>query len=440
MTTTGDELVQVDVTGFGLARPTKVPKERYTSDAFAALELERLWPRVWQIACSVDHVAAAGDWYEYRVGPYSVIVVRGDDDGLRAFQNVCRHRGNSLCQGAGGGLSELRCPFHRWAWDLRGRLREVPNRKAFGPGLRNDDFPLLPVAVDTWGPLVFVNMDLDAEPLATYLEGVPGDTAWARLDEFRCQVTATMPVECNWKVVADGFSETYHVQGIHPEMLGSIDDVDAPQRVWGRQAVSYQRYGVASPRLGRHVDDRAVWDSFVATQPDRLGVKRGEAAPAPAVGDGQTMADAIAARIRSHQATFGVELGEFDTAQMLDLAQYNLFPNATVLVWADEVNVITSRPGMATDRAEMTLSIFHRKPSAATPRKRPRDLAIAPDGDLGFVFNQDVAMLKTAQLGLRQPGLTHIVLSGEECRIVNMHRNLERQLGIEPSQLSPVGE
>jgi hypothetical protein len=152
------------------------------------------------------------------------------------------------------------------------------------------------------------------------------------------------------------------------------------------------------------------------------------------------MADAIAGRIRSHQATFGVDLSEFDTAQMLDLAQYNLFPNATVLVWADEVNVITSRPGLATDRAEMTLSIFHRKPSRDTPRKRPRDLAIAPDGDLGFVFNQDVAMLKTAQLGLRQPGLTHIVLSGEECRIVNMHRNLERQLGIEPSQLLPVGE
>jgi phenylpropionate dioxygenase-like ring-hydroxylating dioxygenase large terminal subunit len=121
MTTTSDDLVQVGVTGFGLARPTMVPKERYTSDAFAALELERLWPRVWQIACSVDHVAAAGDWYEYRVGTYSVIVVRGDDGELRAFQNVCRHRGNSLCQGAGGGLTELRCPFHRWAWDLRGR-------------------------------------------------------------------------------------------------------------------------------------------------------------------------------------------------------------------------------------------------------------------------------------------------------------------------------
>src|SRR5262249_51134796 len=159
-----------------------------------------------------------------------------DDGELRAFQNVCRHRGNSLCQGAGGGLTELRCPFHRWAWDLRGRLREIPNRKAFGPGLRNEAFPLIPGAVDMWGRLVFVYIGPDAEPGGAYLEGVRGDTAWAGLEEFRCQVTATIPVDCNWKVVADGFSETYHVQGIHPEMLGSIDDVDAPQRVWGRQA------------------------------------------------------------------------------------------------------------------------------------------------------------------------------------------------------------
>ena len=435
-----DDVVQTGVTGYGLARPTMVPKHRYTSDEFAALEAERLWPRVWQIACSVDHVASAGDYFEYRTGPYSVIVVRGDDGELRAFQNVCRHRGNSLCQGGGGGLTELRCPFHRWTWDLAGRLREVPNRKSFGPGLRNDDFPLIAAQVDTWGPLVFVNMDLDAAPLADYLEGVPDDTAWARLDEFRCQVMASMDVECNWKVVADGFSETYHVQGIHPEMLGSIDDVNAPQHIWDRQAVSYQHYAVPSPRLGRDVSDQAVWDSFVATQPDRLGVKRGEQTPAPPVAEGQKITDAIAGVIRSHQASFGVDLSEFDTAQMLDLAQYNLFPNATVLVWADEVNVITSRPLLATDRAVMTLSIFHRKPSRDTPRRRPREVTVPPGGDLGFVFNQDAAMLRTAQLGLRQPGLRHIVLSGEECRIVNMHRNLERQLGIEPSELIPVGE
>ena len=78
---------------------------------------------MWQLACSLDHVAGPGDFFEHRVGMLSVLVVRGDDGKLRAFQNVCRHRGNPICQGSGGGLTELRCGFHRWCWDLRGELR-----------------------------------------------------------------------------------------------------------------------------------------------------------------------------------------------------------------------------------------------------------------------------------------------------------------------------
>jgi len=105
------------------------------------------------VACTVDHVAGPGDYFEYRVGWLSILIVRGDDGELRAFQNVCRHRGNILCEGAGNGLTELRCSYHRWSWDLAGRLREVPSRKRFG-ALRNDDFPLLGARVGTWGPLV----------------------------------------------------------------------------------------------------------------------------------------------------------------------------------------------------------------------------------------------------------------------------------------------
>ena len=223
-----------------------IPKDRYTSREFAALEHERLWPRVWQMACTVDHVAAPGDCFEYRVGPLSVLVVRGDDGELRAFQNVCRHRGNSLCEGSGAGLTELRCPFHRWTWDLAGRLREVPSRKSFG-ALRNEDFPLFPVQVDTWGPLVFVNLDPEAAPLAEYLEGVPDDIAWAGLDDFRCAGHDDDAGRVQLEGRRRRVRETYHVQGIHREMLGSIDDVNAPQRLWDRHGVSYQPYGVPSP-------------------------------------------------------------------------------------------------------------------------------------------------------------------------------------------------
>ena len=93
----------------------------------------------------------------------------------------------------GHGLEELRCGYHRWCWGLDGRLREVPSRKGFGV-LRNDDYPLFPASVDTLGPIVFVNPDPDAMPLAEYLEAVPDDLAWLGLDDFRGEVIVTVPV------------------------------------------------------------------------------------------------------------------------------------------------------------------------------------------------------------------------------------------------------
>jgi phenylpropionate dioxygenase-like ring-hydroxylating dioxygenase large terminal subunit len=175
-----------------------------------------MWPRTWQVACTVDHVADPGDSYEYRCGPYSVIILCDDDGELRAFQNVCRHRGNSLCDGPASGLRELKCGYHGWTWNLRGELKRVPGRKGFG-ALPLSEFPLIAVNVDTWERLVFVNLDVDAMPLTDYLEAMPDDIAWCRLGDFRCYATMTVDVDANWKTIADGFSETYHIQTLHPD-------------------------------------------------------------------------------------------------------------------------------------------------------------------------------------------------------------------------------
>jgi choline monooxygenase len=419
----------------GIDAPVHIPKDRYTSSAFAALEGERLWPKTWLVACSTDHVAAPGDWFEFRLGALSVVIVR-DDGVLRAFQNVCRHRGNALCDGAGSGLTELRCRYHRWAWHLDGRLREVPSRKGFGT-LRNEELGLFGAQVAEWGRLVFVNLDLDAVPLAEYLEGIPDDAAWARLDEFRCAAMTTTPVACNWKVVNEGFSETYHVQGLHREMLPSMDDVHAPQRLWDLHGASYQPYGVPSPRLGGGVDDEAVWESFVVTQGGRMGPDcaedRATMPPAPTPLDGETMQDAIARRIREYQASLGVDLSTFSTRELTHLWQYNVFPNATLLINADLYAVLTARPRNAHDEAELVILYFTRAPSPDAGRSTPMNVRLPPEsGNHGYVFDQDVSILAGMQRGLSQPGLDTITLSAEECRIVNMHRNLERFLGLAP--------
>jgi choline monooxygenase len=412
--------------------PVRIPAERYTSPVWADLEQAKVWPTVWQLACSADHVAHPGDFFEYTVGKYSVMIVRGTDGTLHAFQNVCMHRGNELCHGSGGGLTEIRCSYHRWSWDLEGRLREVPSRKGFGV-LRNDDFPLVPVRVDTWGPLVFVNLDMDAQPLAEYLDPVPSDIAWAGLGDFRCTHLVTVPIPANWKVCIEAFSETYHVQGIHREMLPMCDDVNSPQVIWDHHGRLVQPYGLPSPRLRGPIDAQTTWDAFIAVMGGRVGIPSdADAGTVPPIPEGQTLRDVLAQRVRDVWAERGVDLSGFDTAQIMDLQQYNLFPNITVLVFADLLNIIRARPGSTPDDCFMDSFVFtrHRLDDDA-PRSKPMDLTMSPDQPVfGMVINQDVSNLQHAQKGLHQPGFTHLAVSGEECRIVNLHRNLERYTGV----------
>jgi len=418
--------------------PVRVPASRYTSPEFAARELERLWPHVWQLACTVDHVRDPGDWYEYSTGPLSVVVLRDGDGTLRAFQNVCLHRGNELCHGSGTGRTELRCQYHRWCWDLDGRLREIPSRKGFGV-VRNEEYTLNAVQVDTWGSLVFVNLDPDAEPLSDFLAPVPDDAAWLRPEDYTCNALLTIPLPCNWKAAIDAFSETYHVQGIHRQMIPSTDDVNSPQETWERHGKLGQPYGVPSPRLRSGATDQEIWESFVATQGARAGHpdEDGDPGPHPPLRDGETIRDLIARLIREQAAAEGIDLGDFDDAAVVDLHQYNLFPNLSPVFLSESLSVIRTRPGSGPDDCLLDLFFCKRRGSSTSPDARPVDATLQPDeANLGRVFNQDIENLQRVQRGLHQPGFTHLTLSQEEQRIISLHRNLERYLGISPTELT----
>lgn len=418
--------------------PTLVPARRYYDPAFAALEVERMWPKVWQIACMVDHVAEAGDYFEYRCGPYGVLIVRGDDGVLRAFQNACRHRGNSLCVGSGSGLHELKCGYHGWTWDLTGALKRVPNRKGFG-SLRMSDFPLLAANVDTFEGMVFVNLDVNAMPLVEYLDAIPEDIAWCKIGDFRCYATLTVEVEANWKTIADGYSETYHIQTLHPELLRCVDDIHAPQQIWQHAGKSDQPYGVQSPRFDGALSDEEVWDAYVYTQGALMGAAEGTPIPQDRQ-PGQSVADLIAERTRSFAAGRGVDLSWADTDRVTRLHQYNVFPNMTFLANADHLTIMSSRPGPDPDHGELVMFLMTRMPPGAA-RIKPTDVRMsAADAEPGIVLTQDIRVLPGLQRGLHQPGLTHLVLSNEERRVINMHRNLERYLDLPESDRMTGGD
>ncbi len=417
-------------------QPYHVPSARYTSPAWAELEQTRLWPHTWQIAGTVDHVAAPGDWFEYQVGWLSVIVLRTEGGTLRAFQNVCRHRGNVLACGEGRGRTELRCGYHRWCWDLDGDLREVPSRRGFGT-LRNEELGLIEVQVGEWAPLVFVNLDLEAELFADFVEVVPVDAPWLGLEDFHCTYDVAMPMPCNWKTLIDGFSETYHVQGLHREMLPMTDDVNSPQRLWRRHGKLEQPYGVPSPRLRDGATDQEIYDAFVEVMGTRIGRPTSEpAGPVPEVPPGQSLRDVLAEQIRRTAAATGVDLSQHTTDQLMNMQQYNLFPNATIVAFPDLLQVVKSRPGPTPDECFMDTLVFERRAPDA-PHVPPVRVTVEPGAiDFGMVINQDVEALSQIQRGLHQPGFTQLTLSGEECRIVNLHRHLEEFLGIEPSEVT----
>jgi hypothetical protein len=212
-------------------------------------------------------------------------------------------------------------------------------------------------------------------------------------------------------------------------MLPSVDDVRGPQFLWEHHGKLEQRYGLPSPRLRDTPDTEAVWQSFVEVMGARIGIDdKDDAGPAPEVPDGSTLRDVLAGLVREFGRGQGLDYGRFSDDQLMTMEQYNLFPNITVIVFPDLLSVVRSRPRGSVTEAYMDAFVFDRVPAGTdAPRQQPLDVELPPDGELpiGLVLGQDVANVERAQRGLHQPGFTHLSLSNEECRILNLHRNLD---------------
>jgi choline monooxygenase len=149
----------------------------------------------------------------------------------------------------------------------------------------------------------------------------------------------------------------------------------------------------------------------------------------------------IATRIRDQEAARGIDLSEFSTTQVTGLSQYNLFPNTTILVSADLFTALVARPGATPDQAQFALYNCKRTVGGEkTPRIDQWHLPADADIPMGTVMDQDLGLLRTVQVGLKQPGLTHLAVGSEEPRIINLHRNLEKWLGVTPTDLRPIAE
>src|SRR4051812_30696779 len=247
-----------------------VPKARYVDADFCALELERVWYRVWQVACREEEIPDVGDFVEYTIGDQSVLVLRSGAETVQAHANACLHRGTRLATERGSfGEGPIKCRYHGWCYAIDGRLTDVVDRDEF-PTL-SDDLALGRVRCERWGGFVFVNLDPDAEPLLDFLAPLPEMLSAYKLESMRLRSSQTTFLPANWKVVIDAFNEGYHVQGTHPQILPWTDDVNIAYEQLGTHAhygrlPSSRRRLRPSPRLGipdDEVDEGAILAALV---------------------------------------------------------------------------------------------------------------------------------------------------------------------------------
>ncbi|CAA9563002.1 MAG: Carnitine monooxygenase, oxygenase component CntA [uncultured Thermomicrobiales bacterium] len=210
--------------GAALAEGYTLPAAWYTEPAWFAREQEQIFRRTWQYVGLAEQVAKPGDFFTAQVGTVPIIVTRDETGTVRAFVNVCRHRGSILVAEECGHGKIFQCPYHAWTYGLDGALRAAPGMREEASFDRGQ-FSLFGLRAELWGPFIFVNLDAAAAPLAAALGELPALVAatGAPLDRIRRRVRTVYDIAANWKVVVDNYLECYHCPVAHPGFTQLID-------------------------------------------------------------------------------------------------------------------------------------------------------------------------------------------------------------------------
>lgn len=233
-----------------------IHQSRYLSKEFAALEREHIFLKVWQWACRLEEIPKVGDYVVYDVLDQSVIVVRtgkGEHD-VKAFHNVCPHRGRRLLSGSGQ-ITKFHCIFHAWQWDLEGNNTRVLDHEQWDgcEGMTSEDLALISVPTEFWEGFVFITFNENPEPFAEFLSPADECLAPMNIKDMRLCWHVVIDVAANWKVAQEAFMESYHVWGTHPQLLPFVDEKNI-SRARGKHAqhvyLAEIPPGIASRRLG----------------------------------------------------------------------------------------------------------------------------------------------------------------------------------------------
>ena len=402
---------------------------RYTSREFHEREKQQLWGRVWQMACRVEEIPEVGDTVVYDICDKSIIVVRAGADDIRAFWNVCRHRGRQLLSEAGF-VGQLRCPFHGFTWNLDGSLAYIPSRWDF-PQIDERELGLGQLRVGTWAGFVFVNPDPQCDELTTFLGDLVDHFAEWTLDDRYIEGHVAKIYEANWKVAQEAFMEALHVGSTHPQMLARMGDVNGQYDCYENFSRSMNASGIPSPILRWQPTDQEMLDSMLDRRLDEPAQIEVPAGMTFRAFTGQLSRESL-------RPIVGDRADQLSDAELVDSIDYSVFPNFHP--WAAYQRLVYRFRPNGDDHQTSIMEVYILSPfSGERPRPAPvqwlepdetwRDAAVL--GSTGRILDQDSFNIPKVQVGLRSAPMTSLPLSlYQESKIRHFHHLLDHWLGI----------
>jgi phenylpropionate dioxygenase-like ring-hydroxylating dioxygenase large terminal subunit len=418
---------------------------RYTSREFAAREWERMWTKVWLLLGREDEMPRPGDWQQEEVGPESILMVRQQDGSIKAFYNVCQHRGQRLVSAPKGHVRRFICPYHSWAWMPDGELNFVQDADDFPQGNPCGKLRLKELRCESFAGFVWVSMDPDCVGLREFLGPVWDDWAVYGIESWKRFVARTTVAPCNWKVVMDNFNESYHVNTVHRPKGAAVENL----RIHSGIDTSYRttRFDMANEgharmiMRGGYVGPAADSDGEIG-EPFASILREWELDPADFRARPEDTREALQeARRRLGPARGYAYFDRLADSQLTDAYHYTLFPNFAVSVWVDGFHFLRARPH-PTDPEQCIFDNWWyapMPPGVTTPVHTTagvvernavieHEVFAAGEQSMGLTIDQDMSIFPGQQRAMRSRGYVGSYLAGQESRTQRLHELVDDYL------------
>lgn len=413
---------------------TPIAASRYTSPDFFRQECEKMWPAVWQFAAREEELPEPGDYVLYENVGRSYLVTRQQDGTVRAFHNVCLHRGRKL-RTESGWAENFQCPFHAFTWNIDGSLNQIPCRWDF-PHLADAEMKLPEAAVARWQGYIFVRESHEGPSIEEFLAPLPDHFQRWRHDECVTSIWVAKVVKANWKVTAEAFMEAYHSVATHPQILPFAGDSNTKYSVYGDNVnLAITPFAVTSP----HLLDQELSEQWIIDQMIKYNGRSAQANLNITVPMDSTARRELAAVNRQRLGQdAGRDFSAISDAEMIDAFTYNVFPNFSPWGGFPPNVVYRWRPWPDQDHTLMEVRRITRVPAGAPRSPCPPMRLLAEDeawgsvpelGALGAVFDQDWANLPYVQEGLKATKNDRVNLGNyQESRIRQFAQTLDKYL------------